>query len=89
METQNIIEQARCKTEHALKKGLKLLYSSKFFLIFIKHYEFLIGSHMKQPTTVTVEEELLARVKAKLQDGTFRSQSHLFEFVVQKLLEEK
>lgn len=43
---------------------------------------------MKQITTVTVEEDVLARVKVKLKDGSFRSQSHLFEFAVRKFLEE-
>ncbi len=43
---------------------------------------------MKTQVSITIEEELLLRVKRKLEDGSFRNKSHLFEFAVRKLLEE-
>ena len=42
---------------------------------------------MKLQETITVEEDIMLKVKEKLRDGTFRNKSHLFEFAVRKLLE--
>jgi hypothetical protein len=44
---------------------------------------------MKIQTSITVEEEILYKIKAKLREGSFRNKSHLFEFAARKLLEEK
>lgn len=44
---------------------------------------------MKHQTSITVEEEVMLRVKEKLRDGSFRNQSHLFEFAVRKFLEKE
>jgi hypothetical protein len=44
---------------------------------------------MKHQTTITVDEEIMLKVKSKLRDGSFRNQSHIFEYAVRKLLEEK
>lgn len=42
---------------------------------------------MKHQACVTVDEELMIKIKEKLRDGSFRNQSHLFEYAVRKLLE--
>ncbi len=42
---------------------------------------------MKLHASITVEEELMLKVKEKLREGSFRNQSHLFEYAVKKLLE--
>jgi len=44
---------------------------------------------MKHQTSITINEEIMLKVKDKLRDGSFRNQSHIFEFAVRKLLEEK
>ena len=44
---------------------------------------------MKHQATITVDEEVMLKIKEKLRDGTFRNQSHLFEYAVRRLLEEK
>jgi|SaaInlLV_10m_DNA_2_1039722.scaffolds.fasta_scaffold33063_2 Arc/MetJ-type ribon-helix-helix transcriptional regulator len=41
---------------------------------------------MKHQTSITIEEEVMHLVKSKMRDGTFRNQSHLFEFAVRQLL---
>jgi Arc/MetJ-type ribon-helix-helix transcriptional regulator len=42
---------------------------------------------LKHQASITIDEEIMLKVKEKLRDGTFRNQSHLFEFAVRKLLE--
>ena len=42
---------------------------------------------VKHQTSITIDEDVILAVKAKLRDGTFRNQSHLFEFAVRKLLD--
>ncbi len=42
---------------------------------------------MKHQASITIDEETMLKVKAKLRDGTFRNQSHLFEVAVKKMLE--
>ena len=42
---------------------------------------------MKLQATITVEEDIMFKVKEKLRDGSCRNKSHLFEFAVRKLLE--
>lgn len=44
---------------------------------------------MKHQVSISIEEDLLLRLKEKLRDGTFRNQSHLFELAVRRMLEEK
>ena len=44
---------------------------------------------MKHQTSITIDEEIMLKVKDKLRDGSFRNQSHLFEFAARKLLEKK
>ena len=44
---------------------------------------------MKHQASITIDEETMLKVKAKLRDGLFRNQSHLFEIAVKKLLEEQ
>lgn len=43
---------------------------------------------MKFQTSITIEEDVMLKIKDKLRDGSFRNQSHIFEFAVRKLLEE-
>ena len=43
---------------------------------------------MKIQTSITVDQEILLKLKEKIRDGSFRNKSHLFEFAVRKLLEE-
>ena len=43
---------------------------------------------MKKQTSITIDEEIMLKINDKLKDGSFRNQSHLFEFAVRKLLEE-
>jgi len=42
---------------------------------------------MKYQTSVTIDEEIMLKIKEKLREGTYRNKSHLFEFAVRKLLE--
>lgn len=42
---------------------------------------------MKYQTSITIDEEIMLKIKEKLRDGTFRNKSHLFEFAVRRLLE--
>jgi len=44
---------------------------------------------MKHQTSTTIDEEIMLKVKDLLRNGTFRNQSHIFEFAVRKLLEGK
>jgi len=44
---------------------------------------------MKIQTSITIDEEIMSKIKNRLRDGSFRNKSHLFEFAVRKLLEEK
>ena len=37
---------------------------------------------MKHQTSITINEEIMLKVKDILRDGTFRNQSHIFEFAV-------
>ena len=41
---------------------------------------------MKHQTSITIDEEIMLKVKELLRDGTFRNQSHVFEFAIRKLL---
>ena len=43
---------------------------------------------MKHQTSITIEEDIMLKVKDKLRDGSFRNQSHLFEYAARKLLTE-
>ena len=40
-------------------------------------------------TTITMDEQTMLMVKAKLREKTFRNKSHLFEYAVRKLLEDE
>ncbi|MEM4260551.1 MAG: hypothetical protein QXG00_04905 [Candidatus Woesearchaeota archaeon] len=40
---------------------------------------------MKYQTSISVDEEVMLKIKEELRDGSFRSQSHLFEFAVKKI----
>ncbi|MFC1696776.1 hypothetical protein ACFL1H_00430 [Nanoarchaeota archaeon] len=44
---------------------------------------------MKHQTSITIDEEIMLKVKDLLRDGTYRNQSHIFEFAIRKLLEDK
>lgn len=44
---------------------------------------------MKLQTSITIDEEVMLKIKEKLRDGSFRNNSHLFEFAVRKLLIEE
>lgn len=44
---------------------------------------------MKQKLSITVEEKTLAHMQKHVQRGVYRNLSHLVEFAVTKLLEEK
>lgn len=43
---------------------------------------------MKHQTSITIDEEIMLKVKDKLREGLFRNQSHLFEYAARKLLKE-
>ena len=43
----------------------------------------------KHQASITIDEKVMLKIKEKLRDGTFRNQSHLFEFAARKLLEDK
>ena len=43
---------------------------------------------MKHQTSITIDEEIMLKVKDLLRDGTYRNQSHIVEFALRKLLEE-
>lgn len=43
---------------------------------------------MKIQTSITIEQEIMLKLKERIRDGSFRNKSHLFEFAVRKLLEE-
>lgn len=43
---------------------------------------------MKIQTSITVDEEILLKLKERIRDGSFRNKSHLFEFAARKFLEE-
>ena len=43
---------------------------------------------MKIQTSITVDEEVMLKLKERLREGSFRNKSHLFEVAVRKLLEE-
>jgi Arc/MetJ-type ribon-helix-helix transcriptional regulator len=47
------------------------------------------NTKMKHQASITIDEETMKKVKEKLRQKTFRNQSHLFEFAVEKLLEEE
>jgi len=42
---------------------------------------------MKIQTSITVDQEIMLKLKERIRDGSFRNKSHLFEFAVRKLLE--
>ncbi|MFH1174360.1 MAG: hypothetical protein V1725_04455 [archaeon] len=42
---------------------------------------------MKKQTSITVEENVLLKIQETLKKGSFRNQSHFFEFAARKLLE--
>ncbi len=42
---------------------------------------------MKRKISISVEEEILERIKLRLESGLFRSQSHLIEYATRKLLD--
>jgi Arc/MetJ-type ribon-helix-helix transcriptional regulator len=44
---------------------------------------------MKLQTSITIDEEVISKIKEKLRDGSFRNKSHLFEFTVRKFLVEE
>ena len=44
---------------------------------------------MKIQTSITIEEDIIFKIKEKLRDGSFRNKSHVFEFAVRKLLEDE
>jgi Arc/MetJ-type ribon-helix-helix transcriptional regulator len=44
---------------------------------------------MKLQTSITIDEEIMSKIREKLRDGSFRNKSHLFEFAVRKLLVEE
>lgn len=43
---------------------------------------------MKHQTSITVDEEVMLKIKDKLRDGSFRNQAYIFEFAVRKFLED-
>jgi len=43
---------------------------------------------MKHQTSITINEDIMLQIKKKLRDGSFRNQSHLFEFAARQLLKE-
>jgi len=44
---------------------------------------------MKQKISITIEEDLLKRLKSELKDGSFRNKSHIVEFALNKFFKEK
>lgn len=42
---------------------------------------------MKIQTSITIEEEIMLKLKERIRDGSFRNKSHLFEFAVRKFLD--
>jgi Arc/MetJ-type ribon-helix-helix transcriptional regulator len=44
---------------------------------------------MKIQTSITIDEEVISKIKEKLRDGSFRNKSHLFEFAARKFLVEE
>ena len=44
---------------------------------------------MRNQISITVDEEVLRKIRGRLKDGTYRNQSHLFEFAVRKLLDDE
>jgi len=43
---------------------------------------------MKHQTSITIDAEVMQKVKELLRDGTYRNQSHIFEYAIRKLLDE-
>jgi len=44
---------------------------------------------MKQKLSITVDSEIVEEIDAKVAVGIFRNKSHVVEYAVKKLLEEK
>lgn len=44
---------------------------------------------MKHKLSITMEQEIILRMNNLMRDGTFRNKSHMIEFAVRKLLEDK
>lgn len=44
---------------------------------------------MKIQTSITIDEEIMPKIRDRLRDGSFRNKSHLFEFAARKLLEDE
>ena len=44
---------------------------------------------MKIKVSISIDEEILERVKERVEIGAFRSNSHFIEFATKQLLEEK
>lgn len=42
---------------------------------------------MKRKISISIDDELIGRMQAKLKEGLFRSQSHLMEYATKKFLE--
>lgn len=42
---------------------------------------------MKCQASITVDQELLLRIKEKVSEGRFRNQSHFFEFTAKQFLD--
>ena len=43
---------------------------------------------MKHKLSITVDEDVILKMREKIREGTFRNKSHLVEYSVKKLLEE-
>jgi len=44
---------------------------------------------MKQKVSLSLEDSTLIAIATQLKEGTYRNRSHLVEFAIKKLLEEK
>lgn len=44
---------------------------------------------MKHKLSITLDEETILQMREKIRTGTFRNKSHLIEYSVKKLMDEK
>jgi len=44
---------------------------------------------MKHKLSITVDEDVILKMRDKIREGMFRNKSHLIEYSVKKLLEDK
>lgn len=46
-------------------------------------------NHMKQKLSITIEEDKIAEINALIEEGRFRSKSHILEYSLNKFLKQE